>query len=248
MIRFFGALIGLAALVVVALTGCSGEAEAENAPVVVEAPVDPRYATADALVAHYNDLNAQAIPDFRALSGLWYAENDTQRRILSVLRSFADVMDFYKAVIERYQVALDAAAFRELAGFKQNARATIKQRLDRRVIADHVDFDGARSEMHFVEYDRRWWISGYSFESNKNLKKMLDNPSFLDAMDAAGRMFRAAATKTTARVRAGEFANAQAAMASLIAAFDEYANANPSDARLLTEFAKANPNFGKKKR
>jgi hypothetical protein len=83
------------------LCACGGSEEQDSAP--AETTVDPRFATAEALMEHFNTLNTRLPPDLPNLIPLYHIETDFQRKKLQVLqRSLGAPHDFEVAMFARF--------------------------------------------------------------------------------------------------------------------------------------------------
>ena len=172
------------------ITGCANEEEAKEQNV----KVDPRFATPEALAEQYNGMIAQQSPDLAGVLELVYTENRFQQRILSVLKSFAAMLNLHTAVEQQFGTGLIPDS--ELEDLKR--RAKLDERNGRRATAS---IQGDSQGLELVQYDRRWWISGYTFENDPSFS---DNDDFAMLEKFANPSGRIAAS-LSGRVRAGEF-------------------------------------------
>ncbi len=138
------------------LPGCSsGEVEAEP---VAEAPaVDPRFASPEALIKHFNELNASSALRLDAEIVLYYAENQLQREMIRVMKADSAWVDYSRALNTRFGHEYDF----ESRFFSETA--TVQEVNGQRAVALAVGSERSR-ELHLIEYENRWWISGYTLE------------------------------------------------------------------------------------
>lgn len=181
------------------MPGCSGEEEAsaaESVPVV-----DPRYASADALVGHYNELAQKPIPDIRRIFTLLYAENDQQQRMIHFYQEAIPTIELDQVIWEQFGRGLfTPSGDAPLAPDKEPAR--IVERSPQRARAEYRESDGGKADLYLVQVGERWWISGYTLEYDEELK------SLREEIDEAERMIKymgPVAPDIARRVRAGEF-------------------------------------------
>jgi hypothetical protein len=153
-----------AALLITAIPGCSKDESASAQE--LQPAVDPRFATAEALLAYFNSLNTQLPPDALELAAICYAENEFQSKYVETIRR-GGASDYYqldKAMYERFgEPLLDYAAFKRRWP-KRCTPAVIERTYDRRVEGSFKDEDGEKRPLHLVQIGERWWVSGYTFE------------------------------------------------------------------------------------
>ena len=80
--RHFATVAAVLAVVAlpVNLVGCAGDEESAQESVAAQQPVvDPRYASADALIAEFNRMTTTEPVDVAGMLNLYYAENALQR-------------------------------------------------------------------------------------------------------------------------------------------------------------------------
>lgn len=125
--------------------------------------VDPRFATAEALVAHITSLTERDSPDFRAYYDLFYPETPAQEAWdrfadeyilptsefeLEVYKQFGEEADIEIAKFDYYRFnnlrLVENSEFRAKALFDSEVRDT--------------------KEIYLIKVDNRWWVSGYTWE------------------------------------------------------------------------------------
>ncbi|MHC4108251.1 MAG: hypothetical protein ACYSTY_09235 [Planctomycetota bacterium] len=186
-------------LAATALAGCreNGETAAIERPAV-----DPRFATAEALVDYYNELTTDRhVVDTDSTLELLFAENDQQRRIIAVLRNYAPILKLEQAMWERFGERLDAKE--KLAPQGPNLRpAIITEHAGQRAMARETNRDGAESNLYLVQIGDRWWISGYTLENDLEFKSIRDD---LEGFEQITLNLAGIAPGITQRLRGGEF-------------------------------------------
>ena len=188
------------ALLLTSITGCGPATPSQ--PTVVAPTVDARFATADALLDHYNQLISGKQVDMRGTFALYYAENKKQERIIDLLKnSFADFLELQLAILDRFGDDMPARQRDELE--KQRPKpAVMSQRDTSRCQATATGPDGIQQTIRLVKIGDRWWISGYTFEYDPALEEEMRRiEDFAGMMGYLGPMSRA----VRARLDAGEF-------------------------------------------
>ena len=196
--RLKGTTGWLAIVVALAAAGCGGEAE----PAVPAAPaVDPRFASADALLAYYNVLTVdRPILDPDSLVELFYAENQTQERLVRIVRSSIPLMHFGQALWERFGETLDGKKTATLAPNPRPAYFT--ENGGERALALEFNADGSEKQLYLVRVGERWWVSGYTIEYDPEVQRVAGD---IDRFQQTIEHMSAVAAPMTKRVRAGEF-------------------------------------------
>ncbi len=183
--------------------GCGGG----QAPLAAPAPppVDPRFVSADAILAHYNELvTGGTRVQLRKTLDLIYAETDVQKRLLTLVRDTLPALELEQAVWDRFGEGLDPAS-KEAPLSIQTRPASMTERAPQRAQAIEPDADGSDQTIYFVKMDDRWWISAYTLEYD---------PEFADAIELLDDMppFTRDADWVngfTRRVESGEFKSAE---------------------------------------
>lgn len=171
-------------IVLASMAACSSK---ESESVAEAAPVDPRYASADALTAHVDDLMRQMndgqISHARTFLSLVYAETPLQERFNRIASNADPLIALLDSAISRFPDVREAF----MSGFEESVEdefggvviytpARIKSRDDRRAVIHWPESDDPDSELHLVEFDGRWWISGYTFEYDPIVHDALSGP------------------------------------------------------------------------
>ena len=173
------------------VAGCGAETKDDKQP---QQQVDPRFATAEALIEQFNEINKRQPPDLEAELALYYAENDFQRDILDAIR------------LTHYQVQLNTAAQNQFGEpFNPDVNlfgetASIKERNGRRAVAEAIG-NNQKRDLHLVRMDGRWWISGYTYEYTDEF----EDRKMLDLMKRLAKVYEAIVPTFVTRVNNGEF-------------------------------------------
>jgi hypothetical protein len=140
-------------VIALALVGCGGEPE--SVP-VVEPQVDPRFASAEALLDHYNELTCNRdVVDAAGAFDLFYAENDHQRRLLSVVRSFIPLAELDQAMWDQFGEAVDPED--PISMLTPNpGPAVMTEHTGRRAMAKEPRANGGENDLYLVEIGDRW--------------------------------------------------------------------------------------------
>jgi hypothetical protein len=171
------AALTAAALMPAVLTGCGGGDDAESTEVqaVLAPPVDPRFASAEALLDYYNEL-AMREPaiDPEPLFDLLYAENDLQKRLIQVAESISLYMRLEQAVWDRFGDTIEPSApHPPLTPNPQPAQFTSRD--SDRATAAEIDAAGKERTLYFVRVGDRWWLSGYTLEYDPGTAEIIEN-------------------------------------------------------------------------
>ena len=204
-------LAAFAITIIVLLSACSSEDPESVA--IQPPPVDPRFASADALLEYYNRvLTQQPKLDSREYLSLMFAETPLQERLLALYRDSLPLLELDDACWEHYGAGLSRGA--DESPFEPaRHRATMTESDNDRATATRRRNDGSRAEIHLVRLGKRWWISGYTFEYDRRFKP--DKES-LDDLERRTRYLAAVAPIVTAEVRSGKFEGAGEVGPSLV--------------------------------
>ncbi len=202
-------LMAFAITIIVLLSACSSEEPVVNQP----PPVDPRFASADALLEYYNQvLTQQPKLDSREFLSLMFAETLLQERLLALYRDSLPLLELDDACWEQYGAGLSPGA--DESPFEPaRHRATMTESDTDRAKATRRRNDGSRAEIYLVRLSKRWWISGYTYEYDRRFKP--DKES-LDDLERRTRYLAAVAPIVTAEVRSGKFEGAGEVGPSLV--------------------------------
>ncbi len=215
----------IAALGLCVLSGCGRNAPDESSAAPEQPQVDPRFASAEALVQHYNSLSTVAPVKFAMLFELFYPETDGQRRYIEATRKMGPIAELDYLMFEKFGSGWDKAAKKPMLAPDQPAKITKVE--DQRAEASLIDSDGKKKSLMLVKIGDRWWVSGYTIEhdpsTNMNAR--------LKEIDQLGRLVDAMAAAEPAvadQIRAGVIKSADAARAALMKS--AMANAAPATA------------------
>lgn len=233
---------GAIAIAVLGVTigGC-GKSEVNVAVEPERPPVDPRYATAEAFIEHCQQLNQAGLAAYRELPSLLYAETEVQQRVLNLIGSSMAFFDLVIALDERFKLPIPPEMRDEVA-ILGRGELRVVQTLDRRVIAELRGKSAGPKlqQVHFVEYDGRWWLSGYTFEYDPNFKKLIDDPRNLEMAEMIMPMFNAPAASVAGRLRAGEFRTPMEALEAFRIAVFEQSQRTPALQHQIEQFMREN--------
>jgi len=218
--------------------GC-GRHDEESAAQETAAPqVDPHFVSAAALIEYFNTLTTTEPIDPTASNSLYYAENEFQRRLVSLGQTAAPIFDLGAAMQERFKAPVDPSSPKAFIA-KANKPAHITQDQGERALAEYKDWDGTIERMQLVKYNQRWWISGYTLEYHPLLKDIKRDQLVLS--EAGLKAMAAVAPAMATRVRAGEFRTADEARKAVQVACQEYAMQHPDQFREYAEYVRAHP-------
>lgn len=227
-------LCGASVLLPLALGGCGGT-EAQEVETPPPPPVDPHYASAEALIDYFNAQNSKWPPDVRGINSLFYAETDMQRRVIAALRDYLAVFDFFAAIQERFGSRLEAEVIEKLTA-NSAEHASLKEFKDQRGKAVSTLENGSTRMLYLLQYENRWWISGYSFEYDPKLKKLLDNPEALQDFEKFGHILRGIFETVNTRLRSGQFYSRAEAFVNLEREMELFDIAHPDEAESLDRY------------
>jgi hypothetical protein len=209
LIRRTGATI-TSVVLFVALPSCESSKPETDA---AQPQVDPRYASAEAIVTEYNRLMGQNPPNILGVADITFCETPLQKRLVAVVRDSAQIMDFNRALQDRFPDAVPSGKMD--LNFGAQPPATIVDRMDRRVRAVVKYPNGHLDHVDFVEIGDRWWLSGYTMEYQPTVERM---KASLDDWEAFIPAMAAQAPSVTASVRAGRYATPEQARRALVLA------------------------------
>ena len=222
--------------------GCSAEDDPVGGAVAAsqQPSIDPRFVSAETLLAEFNRLTTVDPIDVAAVMNLHYAETPLQTELIGVSRAMAPLYALNDAFQSRFKQPIDPTTPKAFVA-KANGPASISQNQGDRATATYKDWDGAMETLQLVKYNGRWWISGYTVEHHPNIKTLSeDDRTFITiTMRAMG----AVASDLTTRLNAGEFANVGAARTALQMAAAAEIQKNPADAQRIREIVQRNPKF-----
>ncbi len=191
-------VIGSLVLNVSVISGCE-EQPANSA--VSTSQVDPWHASPEALVEYFNSLVTTDPINYRGYVAAIYAENDLQRRLVSLYSALPPVLDLSTAVRDRFNDTIVP----DSDNFSSEPIATpahITERTEGRVQATYTEFDGKKATLYLVRIGEQWWISGYTMEYDPLRPKSDESLAFWETVVD---FYAAVAPNLTRRVRAGEF-------------------------------------------
>ncbi|MEE8154198.1 MAG: hypothetical protein V3T53_04455 [Phycisphaerales bacterium] len=204
-------LTAVAIAIMVLLSACSSE---DPDPMVSQPPpVDPRFASADALLEYYNQVAMQQpkVDSGKGLS-LMFAETPLQERLLALYRDSLPLLELEDACWEQYGVGLSPSA-NESPFSPAKHTATMTERDTERAKAKQRQNDGSLEDIYLVKLQDRWWISGYTLEYDQRTKSALKE---IDTIERRTRYLAAVAPIVTADVRSGKWKEAGEVAPSLV--------------------------------
>lgn len=145
--------------IMLSLNACGSEPEdaATQTPTV-----DPRFASADAILETYNQIITQSHVDPHAVFSLMYTENDKQQAMLDTVIADIPYLELDQIVFERFGECINPK--NKTAPLAPDSPASFTERNGQRAIAKGIDADGDKYTLHLVQIGDRWWVSGYTLE------------------------------------------------------------------------------------
>lgn len=234
----------VACLVCAGVAGCSGKPDVDAGDTSSAAPqpppVDPRYASAQALVEQFNSLTTHDPVDVVAVNALFYAENSRQKALIDVTGIMVPIIPLNDAMQARFKEPLDPTTPKAFVN-KANGPAKITQDQGERAVATYKEWDGRTETLQLVKYNSRWWISGYTIEQSPKLKDITDDDITFMRIVFGG--MAAVAPTFVERIKSGEFKSASEARRALQFAAGREAGQNPANVQQLREIAQRNPKY-----
>jgi hypothetical protein len=220
--RLFSSVMTI--LLFVGLSGCSGGESDE----VVTPSVDPRYATPQAVVNEFNGFTTRTPVDYDGFFSLIYAENEIQRRIVSVMSMGLRFDRFMRDFEARYNEPWTPGGKKMDEGPNQPARVTLDE--GQRATAEYVGDDGKAQKLMLVKIGERWWISGFTLEYDPEFRAKV-KPEQLPALEEMLRGVSSVIQGLAQRMNAGEFAAAIDLRKAFGVALMEYATLHPREVK-----------------
>jgi hypothetical protein len=189
------------------LPGCG---PSEEKPAEQAEPIDPRFATPQALLELFNSYNTQLPPDHRSLVALYHIENDFQRKKFEVIRR-STASASYDLEIAMYRRFGEGRMPKSRLKVRPCTRATLTKFTDRRAEGTYRDWLGEERPLHLIEIGGRWWVSGYTleYESSAANRDMIEAIS--DMLLKSGPSEDEYLRPIIAEVNAGKYATADEA-------------------------------------
>jgi hypothetical protein len=198
-------------LVVIILTCCAGCGRASNdTDENKKAAIDPRYASADSVLATYNSLVTKSPVEAARALELFYAESPAQQHYLSIAMSTVPLAEWDWFMFEKFGEGASRSA--KHPQLSPDAPAVIFERGDRRVKARYKDNDGEEQTLYLVQIGDRWWVSGYTLEYDKTWRQMVGDA---EGIDENLKKFAEACGPVIERLKRGEFKSADEARKAL---------------------------------
>ena len=185
--------VALFAITLTLLAAC-----AEEDPIVeAAAPPPPQYPTAQSVLDEYNRRIMQAdVGGYRQTFDLVYAESRPQQDMVDFARAMLAVAELDHLLQERFPSAGEPT----ISWQPPEKGAAITSIADRRATAE-VRLRGNQIELHLVEIEGCWWVSGYTFEHDAQLSQMYENLGLEQRTMFIGQ--GKAAERVAAKVRSG---------------------------------------------
>ena len=192
-----------------------------NAPVALPAPEGP-LASCAGFVDYLAALTEKGYLTLDEVAANIYSETEAHRELVRQLRQTAQSESLEEACLEVLGETLNptpgyAPLRAEMSGI------SLIQESDRRGSARVVDRTWKLHELSLVEYDGRWWISGYTWDGAQQpelMKSFVEHPKAGQAAAEMGPPF-------AARVHAREFRDIDAARAAFRRALQDYVLTHP---------------------
>jgi hypothetical protein len=154
-----------AVLLTLAVGGCGSSEAADSA---ATAEVDSRFSSAQNLLEYFNQLNTQMPADARSIIPLYYLENDFQGKQHQLYARDANSLhhDFERAFYAKYGESFTDYYRRQRKKhpLKPCTPAVLTKVEARRAEGSYKDNEGETRPLYLVEFDHRWWLSGYTLE------------------------------------------------------------------------------------
>jgi len=191
-------LTAFATTIIVLLSACSGE---DSPPVAVQPPpVGPRFASANALLEHYNQIAMREPKADRAgIFALLYAETPIQERLVRVYKNSLPLMELDAICWEKYGAGLRADSKESPFAPARNSTIMAESGQDR-AKARVKQNNGQNMDLYLVKYNGRWWISGYTLEYDREFNRADVD---LDQVERGVRYLSASAPKVIAEIESG---------------------------------------------
>jgi hypothetical protein len=193
------------------LSGCGG---AESEAVAQEPQVDPRFATADALLAHYNSIATRDPVNPDAMMELMYAETPAQQQFINLASLMMPLAKLDHAMFEQFGECLEPKDKRHQLSPDEPAR--MSKREDSRCQAEFTDHAGDKITLYLVRVGDRWWVSGYTFEYDPDIQRTMKESTDLSKYEQELQTIGTVAQSLIARIRASEFKTADEARKAYI--------------------------------
>jgi hypothetical protein len=212
-------LFNVLLLMLLALGACSADTASGD-------DADPRFATAEALVEHFNALNTKQPSDLPGILSLYHLESDFQRKKWELLNR----------TVASHEHDVDVAMYEKfgqpLIWSKNSKRvactpAVLTNVAELRAEGVYNDWLGVERPLHLIKIGDHWWVSGYTLEYATDTDKREFNEEFMDAaLEWENSMDFLPAL--AARIRSGEFTTAEEARQALFDAVrDNIRRRNP---------------------
>ncbi len=200
------AALGLLAVVAgMTGSGCGpGSAEPEAA---APPPVDERWATAESLVATFNDL-ATAPVQHGAIMSLYDTTDETARRRVETLANLEVLQPFNEAAEANLGAPFDETTARMFPREPIQQPATLTQTGDTTAMATYVDADGEEQPLPLVKVGREWRLDPAPLASHPELP---DDPVKLKRLHYHSIILAGLIPQLQAKMNAGEYGSIAAA-------------------------------------
>ena len=176
-----------ALIIAAGLVGCPGSSSTQNAG--DEESADPRFETAESLLAYYNSLTTVEPVNAAGVFGMYRAENDQQRQYIAIARATLPIAQLDFMMYKRFGETLDPKSAGPMLAPCQAAKFTSRE--EGRAQAEQIDATGRKDTLYLVQADGRWWVSGFTLEYDTEFTKSFDEASMtmeqLHALQAAVR-------------------------------------------------------------
>jgi hypothetical protein len=219
-------------------TGCGSQDDQPSS----QASADPRFVSAEALIEHLNRVILSHPVDAGEFESLFYAENDKQRDLLGIFSASLMTIELDRAMLDRFDELFDEAAGPNGLEYKFAQPARLYRPGTDRAEARAVDWLDEAWNFHLVKISDRWWISGYTFEYDP-LWQELDEEmvKLIPYIRLMRNLTRAVSGDLGRRTKKGEFDTGQAVRRAFMPAIVEYAKANPSQAKAISDYLRDHP-------
>lgn len=191
---------------------------AQNSPA---GKADARFATPDALIEVFNSHNAMEPVNADAALDLYHAENDLQKRYITLARNMIAYAKLDRLMLERFGERFDPRAPTDKKPMSPDQPAVITKREQDRGEATYLDSNGKQAVLHLVRVNSQWRISGSSLELDPDFASAKAD---LEKFELTARGMGAASVAVMPKIHDGTLTSPNGVRAAFATA---WANATP---------------------
>lgn len=201
------AAMAVVGIFMLSLAACSGEnsgGEQSASASTAAATVDPRFASAEALLQYCNQITTTDPVNPAAQIELVYAENELQQQLLRFMRSVIPITDLDRRMFEKFREGWIPGNTKPMTA--PDKPAVMISNDSSRAQAEYQNDKGEPQTLQLVKIGDRWWVSGYTYEYDPKMSEMLPN---LDAMERLINSIIPYVPSAIADIEAGRLTSAQ---------------------------------------